>query len=107
MDDVVIHSQDWETHLEKVEYEKAGLTTNPSKDAIGLVEAKNLWYIMGRGVVKPQLNKIEGDTKLAFINQEETGQSISGDSGVLQAVHSPSGQELAFCCVHSPPEHTV
>ncbi|CAM4623274.1 unnamed protein product, partial [Caretta caretta] len=64
LDDVVIHTPDWETHLEKVEavlhmLRRAGLTANPVKCAIGLAEAKYLGYIVGRGMVKPQLNKLE------------------------------------------------
>ncbi|CAM4688681.1 unnamed protein product [Lepidochelys olivacea] len=64
LDDVIMHSPDWETHLEKVEavldtLRKAGLTVNPSKCAIGLAEAKYIRYIVGRGVVKLQLNKLE------------------------------------------------
>ncbi|CAM4615419.1 unnamed protein product [Lepidochelys kempii] len=62
--DIIIHSPDWETHLEKVEavldtMKKAELTANPSKCVVGLAEAKYLRYIVGRGVVKPQLNKLE------------------------------------------------
>ncbi|CAM4714329.1 unnamed protein product [Lepidochelys kempii] len=64
LDDVIIHTPDWETHLEKVEavldtLRWAGLTANPAKCAIGLAEAKYLAYIVGRGMVKPQLNKLE------------------------------------------------
>ncbi|CAM2113820.1 unnamed protein product [Caretta caretta] len=64
LDDVVIHTSDWETHLEKVEavldtLRHAGLTANPTKCAIGLTEARYLGYIVGRGVVKPQLTKLE------------------------------------------------
>ncbi|CAM5144208.1 unnamed protein product [Eretmochelys imbricata] len=64
LDDVIIHSPYWETHLGKVEaildtLRRAGLTANPAKGAIGLAEAKYLGYIVGRGMVKPQLNKLE------------------------------------------------
>ena len=64
LDDVVIHSTDWESHLPKVQavvdaLRKAGLTANPKKCAIGLEEAKYLGYVIGRGVIKPQVNKVE------------------------------------------------
>ncbi|XP_040278263.1 uncharacterized mitochondrial protein AtMg00860-like [Bufo bufo] len=38
---------------------RAGLTANPKKCSIGLEEVKYLGYIIGRGVVKPQVDKIE------------------------------------------------
>ena len=38
---------------------KAGLTANPLKCMIGLAEAKYLGHVVGRGVVKPQWNKVE------------------------------------------------
>ncbi|KAM8939633.1 isocitrate dehydrogenase [NAD] subunit beta, mitochondrial [Pelodytes ibericus] len=64
LDDVVIYSQDWASHLEKVEavlnsIRKAGLTANPSKCSIGYMEAKYLGYTVGRGLVKPQMTKVE------------------------------------------------
>ncbi|CAM5078371.1 unnamed protein product, partial [Eretmochelys imbricata] len=65
LDDVVIiHTPDWGTHLEKVEavlrtLRRACLTANPAKCTIGLAEARYLGYIVGRGIVKPQMNKLE------------------------------------------------
>uniref|UniRef100_K7G546 ribonuclease H n=1 Tax=Pelodiscus sinensis TaxID=13735 RepID=K7G546_PELSI len=64
LDDVVVHSPNWDTHIEKVEavletLRRAGLTANPAKCTIGLAEAKYLGYIVGRGVVRPQLNKVD------------------------------------------------
>ncbi|CAM4584081.1 unnamed protein product [Lepidochelys kempii] len=64
LDDVISHTPDWETQLGKVEavldtLRQAGLRTNPAKCAIGLAEAKDLGYIVGRGMVKPQPNKLE------------------------------------------------
>ncbi|XP_074920752.1 maestro heat-like repeat-containing protein family member 7 [Chelonoidis abingdonii] len=68
LDDVIIYSPDWETHLEKVEevldtLRKVGLTVNPSKCSAGLAEAKYLGYIAGNSEVKPQLNKLEAIRK--------------------------------------------
>ncbi|CAM4525836.1 unnamed protein product [Lepidochelys kempii] len=64
VDDLVIHSSDWEMHLGKVEavldaLRKAGLTANPLKHVIGLAEARYLGYVVGRSLVKPQWNKVE------------------------------------------------
>ncbi|CAM4611079.1 unnamed protein product [Lepidochelys kempii] len=64
LDDVIIHTPDWGTHLEKVEavlrtLRRADLTANPAKCALGLAEARYLGYIVGRGIVKPQMHKLE------------------------------------------------
>ncbi|CAJ0924600.1 unnamed protein product [Ranitomeya imitator] len=64
LDDIVIYSMDWETHLQKVQaviddLRDAGLTANPKKCHIGLEEARYLGYVIGRGVVKPQIDKIQ------------------------------------------------
>ncbi|XP_041440518.1 uncharacterized protein LOC121400717 [Xenopus laevis] len=64
LDDVIIHSPDWDSHLPRVQavldaLQMAGFTANPKKCAIGLEEAKYLGYIIGRGVIKPQVNKTE------------------------------------------------
>ncbi|CAM4556526.1 unnamed protein product, partial [Lepidochelys olivacea] len=91
LDDVIIYSPDWETHLEKVEavldtLRKAGLTANPSKCSLGLAEAKYLGYIVGRGVGRPQLNKLEAIQKWPRSLQKKTDQGISGTSGVLYTI---------------------
>ncbi|CAM4615491.1 unnamed protein product [Lepidochelys kempii] len=64
LDDIVIHSPDWETHLGKVEAVldvlwKASHSANPLKCVIGLAEARYLGSVVGRGLVKPQWNKVE------------------------------------------------
>ncbi|CAM5120434.1 unnamed protein product [Natator depressus] len=64
LNDVIIHTPNWETLLEKVEVvldtlRRAGLTANPGRCAIGLADAKYLCYIVGRGMAKPQINKPE------------------------------------------------
>ncbi|KAM3939879.1 uncharacterized protein RB166_021883 [Leptodactylus fuscus] len=40
-------------------FQEAGLMANPKKCTIGQEEAKYLGYIIGRGVIKSQINKIE------------------------------------------------
>lgn len=64
LDDIVIFSRDWESHLPKVQAVldslwKEGFTINPEKCALGMEEVKYLGYIVGRGVVKPQVSKVE------------------------------------------------
>uniref|UniRef100_A0A9J7WVK0 ribonuclease H n=1 Tax=Cyprinus carpio carpio TaxID=630221 RepID=A0A9J7WVK0_CYPCA len=60
LDDVVIHSETWEEHLERLrkvlsELRGAGLTANPRKCHLALTEAK---YRVGRGLIRPQEKKV-------------------------------------------------
>ncbi len=65
LDDVVIHSECWEDHLDRLqrvlmELRRAGFTANPHKCHLGLSEAKYLGFQVGRGPIKPQEKKVEG-----------------------------------------------
>ncbi|KAL0184750.1 hypothetical protein M9458_020446, partial [Cirrhinus mrigala] len=62
--DVVVHSETWEDHLERLrrvlrELRRAGLTANPKKCHLALHDAKYLGYQVGRGLIKPQEKKVE------------------------------------------------
>ncbi|XP_061098630.1 uncharacterized protein LOC133128839 [Conger conger] len=64
LDDIVIHSTDWDSHVDKVEavlrsLREAGLTANPAKCRLGFKEAAYLGHTVGRGRVKPQSNKVD------------------------------------------------
>nr|XP_040028806.1 uncharacterized protein LOC120817079 [Gasterosteus aculeatus aculeatus] len=64
LDDVVIHSETWEDHLNRLrrvllELRRAGLTANPRKCHLGLSEANYLGFQVGRGVIRPQEKKVE------------------------------------------------
>lgn len=57
-------STDWESHLNKVQavldfLRKAGFTANPEKCEIGLKKARYLGYIVGKGRIRTQVNKVE------------------------------------------------
>jgi hypothetical protein len=63
LDDVVIHSETWEDHLERLrrvlmELRRAGLTANPKKCHLALPEAKYLGFQVGRGLIRPQEKKV-------------------------------------------------
>ncbi len=63
LDDVVVHSETWEDHLERLwrvllELRRAGLTANPRKCHLALPEAKYLGFQVGRGLIKPQEKKV-------------------------------------------------
>ncbi len=64
LDDVVIHSERWEDHLDRLrrvlmELRRAGLTANPRKCHLGLSEEKYLGFQVRRGLIKPQEKKVE------------------------------------------------
>ncbi|KAL1250904.1 hypothetical protein QQF64_018700 [Cirrhinus molitorella] len=63
LDDVVVHSERWEDHLDRLrrvllELRRAGLTANPKKCHLALSEAKYLGYQVGRGLIRPQEKKV-------------------------------------------------
>ncbi|XP_073721145.1 uncharacterized protein [Misgurnus anguillicaudatus] len=63
LDDVVIFSTSWEDHLQhlKVVFQRikdAGLTINPAKCALVKRETEYLGYVLGRGEIKPQIQKL-------------------------------------------------
>lgn len=64
LDDVVIFSDTWEQHLQHLsrvlgQIQQAGLTLNPAKCQWAKEEATYLGYRLGRGEVRPQVDKIE------------------------------------------------
>ncbi|KAL1279405.1 hypothetical protein QQF64_026078 [Cirrhinus molitorella] len=64
LDEVVVHSETWEDHLTclrrvLMELRRAGLTANPRKCHLALLEAKYLGFTVGRGLVRPQPAKVE------------------------------------------------
>ena len=63
LDDVVIQSPDWDSHLPRVEkvlesIREAGLTANPKKCKLAYSETNYLGYTIGRGLVKQQEAKL-------------------------------------------------
>ncbi|XP_058614187.1 LOW QUALITY PROTEIN: uncharacterized protein LOC131528813 [Onychostoma macrolepis] len=63
LDDVIIHAESWEEHLERLrrvlmELRRAGLTANPRKCHLALYDAKYLGFQVGRGIVRPQEKKV-------------------------------------------------
>ncbi|KAI2644391.1 Retrovirus-related Pol polyprotein from transposon 17.6 [Labeo rohita] len=64
LDDVVIHSETWTDHLERLwrvlmELRRPGLTANPRKCNLALAEAQYLGFQVGRGLIRPQQKKVE------------------------------------------------
>ncbi|KAL1280110.1 hypothetical protein QQF64_014710 [Cirrhinus molitorella] len=64
IDDIVIHSEAWEDHLDRLwrvlsELRRAGLTTNPRKCHLAFSEVKYLGFQVGQGFIRPQETKVE------------------------------------------------
>lgn len=64
LDDIVIHSNTWEEHVEHLRtvldhLHSAGLTVNPSKCVFAAAETEYLGHVIGKGVIRPQVSKIE------------------------------------------------
>ncbi|PIK60000.1 hypothetical protein BSL78_03079 [Apostichopus japonicus] len=64
VDDILIHTQTWEEHLQRVKevftrIKKANLTARPTKCFIGYNEVEFLGHIIGEGRVKPKPDKIK------------------------------------------------
>ncbi|XP_063041160.1 uncharacterized protein LOC134436063 [Engraulis encrasicolus] len=64
LDDVVIQSPDWDSHLARVQavlnsLREAGLTANPKKCRLAFGETNYLGYTIGCGLVKPQEAKVK------------------------------------------------
>lgn len=64
LDDIIVYSDNWEVHMKHLKFvldclQSAGLTINPAKCAFAKSETEYLGYVIGNGVVKPQVKKIE------------------------------------------------
>uniref|UniRef100_A0A1X7U211 RNA-directed DNA polymerase n=1 Tax=Amphimedon queenslandica TaxID=400682 RepID=A0A1X7U211_AMPQE len=64
IDDVAIHSETWEGHLQHLrevleKLQGAGLTANPSKCKFGMTEVLYLGHKIGGGRVKPEESKVK------------------------------------------------
>ena len=64
LDDVVIFSSSWNQHLDHLQtvlqrLQEAGLTINPSKCDFARAEIEYLGFVIGKGQVKPQVQKVQ------------------------------------------------
>lgn len=64
LDDIVIYSQSWEEHLLHLKdvlagIKGAGLTLRPDKYFLAKRETQYLGFVLGHGVIRPQVSKIE------------------------------------------------
>ena len=92
IDDFAIFSSDWQDHLKQLQevlmrIEKAGLTVKLSKSKFAKRSCEYLGYIVGGGVVKPILSKVEAISSFPKPDTK-TAVSISRSCRVLQTIHS-------------------
>ncbi len=86
LDDVIIHSESWEAHLERLqrvlrELRQAGLRANPRKCHLGLTEAKYLGYKIGWGLIIPEEKKVEAVRKFPRPTNKTQVQAFLGLAG--------------------------
>ncbi len=63
LDDIVIYSETWEKHMEHIRevlqcLQEAGLTVNSWKCVIAKAETEYLGFVIGKGVIRPQVEKV-------------------------------------------------
>ena len=64
LDDLIIFSDTWEHHMQHLtlilqQLRKANLTVKPQKCQLGMAECVYLGHTVGRGVVRPEMSKVE------------------------------------------------
>lgn len=86
LDDVVIFSETWEDHVQHLslvlkKIQQAGLTLNPAKCEWARQETRYLGYQMGRGEVRPQVDKVEAILKSPRPRTKKEVRSFLGLAG--------------------------
>lgn len=64
LDDVVVFSSSWEEHLDHLQtvlhkLKEAGLTIRPDKCSLARQEVQYLGFVLGKGVIRPQVGKMD------------------------------------------------
>src|SRR4029434_5917118 len=64
LDDIVVYSTTWEEHLRHLgevlqRIKRAGLIVHPRKCALAQEEVRYLGHVLGRGVIRPQKDKVQ------------------------------------------------
>ncbi|XP_026050763.1 uncharacterized protein LOC113037671 [Carassius auratus] len=86
LDDIVIYSNTWEEHVQHLaevlqRLQNAGLTVNPTKCAIAKQETEYLGYVIGQGVVRPQVKKVQALERCAVPQTRKDMRSFLGMAG--------------------------
>ena len=64
LDNLIIFSNTWEDHMQHLrtirqQLHRANLTVKPQKCQLGMAECVYLGHVVGRGVVRPELSRVE------------------------------------------------
>lgn len=86
LDDVIVYSASWAEHLQHLSevfkrIENAGLTINPAKCTIAEKEAEYLGYVIGGGVIRPQVQKLEAIQQCPLPQTKTQVRSFLGMAG--------------------------
>lgn len=86
LDDIVIYSTTWEDHLKHLQVvldrlHSAGLTVNPSKCVFAAAETEYLGYVIGKGVIQPQVSKIQAIESCPLPQTKKQLRSFLGMAG--------------------------
>ena len=90
LDDLVVFSTTWENHMQHLrtilqQLRKANLTVKPQKCQLGMAQCVYLGHVVGRGVIRPELSKVEATQ--AF-SQPATKKQVRAFLGSLAIVGS-------------------
>ncbi len=83
--DIIIFSQSWEEHLEYLKevltrIKAAGLTIRPDKCALAKPETQYLGFVLGHGVIRPQVGKVEA---IKTAGRPETKKQVRAFLGLI------------------------
>ncbi|XP_057693505.1 uncharacterized protein LOC130916648 [Corythoichthys intestinalis] len=86
LDDIIIYSNSWDEHLQHLKVvlrclQNAGLTVNPAKCAFAKRETEYLGFVIGGGLVKPQIGKVEAIRCCPLPRTQKQLKSFLGMSG--------------------------
>ncbi|XP_073803353.1 uncharacterized protein isoform X2 [Danio rerio] len=86
IDDIVVYSNTWDEHVQNLQevmrrLQSAGLTVNPKKCAVAKRETEYLGYVIGQGMVRPQIGKIQALEKCPVPQTRKDLRSFLGMAG--------------------------
>uniref|UniRef100_A0A3B3HGA7 ribonuclease H n=1 Tax=Oryzias latipes TaxID=8090 RepID=A0A3B3HGA7_ORYLA len=89
LDDIIVYSDTWEEHMKHLEcvlerLQSAGLTVNPSKCDFAKAETQYLGYVIGNGMIKPQVNKVSAIEACPLPQTRKELRSFLGMAGFYQ-----------------------
>ena len=86
LDDLVVFSSTWEDHLKQLQeilsrLRQAGLTAKPSKCQFGMRTCTYLGHVVGNGLIKPEVSKIQAVQSFAVPQSKRQVRAFLGLTG--------------------------